>query len=602
MIFPKPKSEKYIEGTYDFSKVSPEKSLVDFYRKSDAMGIAFSKNADFANEEYTIEIGEGGVAVTYAADEGKFRALTSLRQLVKKNNGVLPFCKISDKPDIDRRSYMLDISRGRVPKLKTILDYIDVLAEMKYNEFQLYMDNFCFKYAAFPEYTKDFDCLTPEDIKTIDQYCADRFMDLVPNQNSFGHMKAWVDQPELRHLALGNDKQITWSLNPLDDGSVELMDKIYGSLLPHFRSKYVNIGLDEATGLGKFQTEQACKERGVADVFVSYLTKLNKIVNEKYGKEVHFWADMIINYPEAFEKFPKNVTAVEWGYGMIATQVMEERVRTLKEKGIRFYIAPGNLTWGGIASRVEIMEFNVRTTGELAKKYGAAGYMLTDWSNPHEGHPQYLVQSYFPAAMAAQYGWNSGTPQVGATLNLFKHEFRYGAMEYLDENVFGCKGVTELLYRLGRYDLYEPHVTHGMSMIAHATMIPLSKMRPNDTVDAVNVYDHAMCGDTSFYFRNTINYLYDVRKDIAAAEFDERLKREALVNTDMLILGAELCMIKTTQKLTEEKRQELFTLIDSIRAEHKDLWMYRNFENGFAIYDNHMINRKAEIAAFVSAE
>lgn len=393
-------------------------------------------------------------------------------------------------------------------------------------------------------------------------------------------MKSWVDQPEYSHLALGDENEKTWTLNPLLDESVELMDKIYGSLLPHFKSKYVNIGLDESVGLGQYQTEQACKERGVGDVFVNYLNKLNKVANEKYGKEVQFWADIIINYPESFEKFPKNVTAVEWGYGMIATQVMEERIRSLKEKGVRFYVAPGNLTWTGLTSRFEIMEFNVRTTGELAKKYGAAGYMLTDWSVPNEGNPHYLVHSYFPAALAAQYGWNSGKPQIFDDMNQYKHGFRYAAMEYLDENVFGGKGVAELMYRLGRYDLYEPHVTHGVSMTAHATILPLSQMRPSDVIDAVNIYDHDMCGDTSFYFNNELNYLHAVRDDIKNAEFDERFKREILVNTDMLILGAELCMIKTTKKLSEEKRQELMDLIDATRAEHKDLWMHRNFSEG----------------------
>ncbi|MBR5290274.1 MAG: hypothetical protein IKU28_04695, partial [Erysipelotrichaceae bacterium] len=126
------------------------------------------------------------------------------------------------------------------------------------------------------------------------------------------------------------------------------------------------------------------------------------------------------------------------------------------------------------------------------------------------------------------------------------------------------------------------------------------KMKPVDAVDCVNVYDHDMCGDTSFYFTNLLNYIHAVRDDIKKADFDERFKREILVNTDMLILGAELCMIKTTQKLSEEKRQELMNLIDAIRVEHKDLWMYRNFSEGFEIYDNHMINRKAEIAAFKS--
>lgn len=136
-------------------------------------------------------------------------------------------------------------------------------------------------------------------------------------------------------------------------------------------------------------------------------------------------------------------------------------------------------------------------------------------------------------------------------------------------------------------------------MIAHATMIPLSSMKPVDSVDAVNVYDHDMCGDTRFYFNNTIRYLQDVRADIKAAAFDDRLKREVLVNTDMLILGAELCMIKTTKKLTEEKRNELLDLIDAIRAENKELWEYRNFSEGIELYDNHMINRRAELEAFV---
>ena len=65
---------------------------------------------------------------------------------------------------------------------------IDFLAALKYNEFQLYMEGDCFKYAAYPKETADFDCLTPEDIEELDAYCRQRFIDLVPNQNSFGHM------------------------------------------------------------------------------------------------------------------------------------------------------------------------------------------------------------------------------------------------------------------------------------------------------------------------------------------------------------------------------------------------------------------------------
>lgn len=599
MIFPKPISEVYYEGSFDFTGISTEKTLVDFYKKADSMGISFSKNINFEPEEYVLEVKADGIFVTYSTEQGKFRAITSLRHVAKKTNGVLPFCKICDKPDIEARSYMLDISRGRIPKLQTILDFVDVLADLKYNEFQLYMDSFCFKFAAFPEYTKDFDCLTPEDIEYLDKYCEERFIDLVPNQNGFGHMKAWLDKPELSHLALSDGDEISGTLNPLLDESVELMDKIYGSLLPHFKSKYVNVGLDEAFALGKYQSEEACKERGIADVFVEYLKKINTLVNEKYGKEIQFWSDMINNYPEAFPKFPKNVTAVEWGYGPVATQLMESRVRDLRDKGVRFYLAPGNLTWTSLVSRVDLMEFNIRTVGELAKKYGAVGYMLTDWSIPNEGHPHYLVNSYLPAALAAQYGWNSGVPQHLTTD--FKHGFRFAAMEYLDENVFGGKKASELIYRLGKYDNFEPHPCDGLSMCAHAMMIPVAQRACMDFLEGdntISIYDIDVIDDAAFYFENVIEYVTKVYNEIKNTEFDERFKREILCNAEMLLLGAEICKIKADKGVSAEKKAELVARIDAVLKEHEELWMYRNFSEGFDIFVKNLRARQSEIASY----
>ena len=50
----------------------------------------------------------------------------------------LPCLKIRDWPDFARRGVMLDISRGRVPKLETLLDLAEKLADFKINELQLY--------------------------------------------------------------------------------------------------------------------------------------------------------------------------------------------------------------------------------------------------------------------------------------------------------------------------------------------------------------------------------------------------------------------------------------------------------------------------------
>ena len=79
---------------------------------------------------------------------------------------------------------------------------------------------------------------------------------------------------------------------------------------------------------------------------------------------------------------------------------------------------------------------------------------------------------------------------------------------------------------------------------------------------------------------------------------------EKLLEPVAALLGELICdpVTKHGRFVPAYFESEKTNLIDAIRAEHKDLWMYRNFENGFAIYDNHMIRRKAEIAAFVSAE
>jgi len=597
MIFPKPQSEQYFDGNCALKKFEAKADLLTFFRTVDSLPIRFVRDMDYRSEEYDIEITVDTVQITCCTDEGKFRAATSLRQILLNCGDAMPLAKIHDKPTFGRRGYMLDISRSRMPKKETILAFVDLLADLKYNEFQLYMDNFCFKYAAFPEYVKEIDCLTEADIDEIDQYCADRFIDLVPDQNSFGHMHTWLSQPELSHLALSDGDEIFGTLNPLLDESVELMDKIYGSLFPHFRSKYAHIGLDEAFGLGNYQTKKACEVDGIDNVFVKYLNKLNTLVNEKYGKEIQFWDDMIISHPESFDKFPKNATAVEWGYGIISTQMMEERCRVLKEKGVRFYVAPGTAEWECLTSRVDTMEFNVRTAAELGERYGAAGFLLTDWGMPTDGHSQSFINSYYPCAMAGQYAWNVGPAQDRQT---FKNDFRFSAFEYLDKNVFHGKNIGEYMYRLGKYYHLEQHRTHGMTMSAYSLFVPISERKlvygkDNWIFDADKYID-------TFYQDNVIEYVSRMKDTFAAAEFEPILKREALLTAELIMIGAEIFKIKITGKLDEAKRTELMARLDAAYEEHKALWMPRYFEAGFEVFSGKLMARKAEIAAFESKE
>ena len=67
--------------------------------------------------------------------------MATLRQLLREYGRRLPCLQIRDWPDFSRRGVMLDISRGRVPKLETLLELVEQLADFKINELQLYTEH-----------------------------------------------------------------------------------------------------------------------------------------------------------------------------------------------------------------------------------------------------------------------------------------------------------------------------------------------------------------------------------------------------------------------------------------------------------------------------
>ena len=506
--------------------------------------------------------------------------------MLLRGKGSLPHVHIEDKPDLPRRGYMLDISRGRKPKMETIKTMIDFLAALKYNEFQLYMEGDCFKYAAYPEETAHFDCLTPEDIRELDAYCQERFIDLVPNQNSFGHMYTWLKKPNFHHLGLfEREDEVPSTLNPLLPESFEFVCNLYASLLPHFTSEYVNIGLDEAYGLGRYQIEEYCREKGKDVVFMEWLNKLNDHIKSAYGKKVMFWADMIYNYPQSYHMVPKDAIALEWGYELIQSQRMTDHCIAYRNAGVRYYVCPSVNTHGSLTSRMDVTTFNIRTSAELAVEYGAEGLLLTDWGDG--GHPQSWVWSMTPIALSGQYGWNTGKPQDGES---FKADFIRNAEVFTDEVFFSGANVSRLMYRMANYYLLEPERVHVCTMSAKQLSLPLHETR------YAHLFDMKDSGD-DFYFDNVTDYVRRVMADIEKLDFDELLKREIRLTAQLVEAGSELCKIKLHPQQSVAEAHALADMIDQILPEYVEIWNIRNYEMGIERFLSQLKARRDELRA-----
>ena len=587
ILFPQPRIMTLSDGVYVLPMKEEYDDLATFYRlvREGAPQISVVSAPLLEKEEYRLCVDESGVSLSAATDEGLFRAVTSLQQMIRRTEGKLPYINIEDKPALPRRGYMLDISRGRMPKVDTIKGMIDFLAALKYNGFQLYMAGDCFKYAAYPQETADFDCLTPEDIRELNAYCRERFIDLVPNQNSFGHMYTWLKKPEFHHLGLFEGDETPSTLNPLLPESFEFICNLYASLLPYFSSEYVNIGLDEAYGLGKFQIEEYCRQKGKDVVFMEWLNKLSGHIKEKYGKKVMFWADMIYNYPQSYHLVPKDAVALEWGYELIQSQRMTAHCIAYRDAGVRYYVCPSTNTHGSLAGRMDVTTFNIRTCAELAAEYGAEGLLLTDWGDG--GHPQSWVWSMNPIALAGQYAWNTGVPQDGET---FKADFIRNAETFVDGFAFGGAGLSRLLYRMANYYLLEPERVHVCTMCAKELSLPVSQTR------YAHLFDMKDSGD-DFYFDNVTAYVQKIMTDIEKLPLSDLYRREIRLTAQLIELGSELCKVKLHPQESVREAKALVDMIDRLLPEYQALWRFRNYEKGVERFSDQLIARRDELRA-----
>ena len=333
----------------------------------------------------------------------------SLEPLIPGTLWNLPCLTISDWPDFPARGVMLDISRDKVPSMETLYHLVDMLADWKVNQFQLYTEH-TFAYLAHPTVWEHASPMTGEETMALDAYCRERFIELVPNQNSFGHMERWLKHDKYRPMAEApNGCNTAWgrfdhpfSLCPGDKRSLPFVRGLFDELLPHFSSRMFNVGLDETVDLGRGRSKRLCKERGVGPVYLDFVLQIHNLVKER-GRTMQFWGDIIIKHPGLIPELPEDVIALEWGYE--SDHPFAERGAKLGDSGISFYVCPGTSSWNALAGRTDNAIGNIVNAAKNGLKQGAIGLLNTDWGD--NGHWQPLSVSYLGLMVGAMAAWNS---------------------------------------------------------------------------------------------------------------------------------------------------------------------------------------------------
>lgn len=370
--------------------------------------ISFFVDQALLHEAYTLTVTNDGILITYGDIAGAFYGMSTLVQILENCGGMIPHLSIEDTPAFPTRGYMLDIGRNKIPKLSEMMALVDLLASIKINHLELYIEGVPFEYPSFTHMWQGLDILTGEDILALDEYCKERLIELVPTQNHFGHMDRWLKEA-YRHLAECPDGFIFMDnfypeprcLNPLDPRSAELVRGIAEDLIPYFSSDKFNICCDETLELGQGRAKVACETEGLGRIYLDFLNKVNAVA-AAHGKQILFWADIIKDFPELLPELPQNAIALEWGY--YPDMPPAKNCKLLQDYGVRYFVCPGTNAWNTMLGRTSQMIANIRTAAKNGQTYGAEGLLNTDWGD--EGHHQAIPSSYSGILYGAAMAWS----------------------------------------------------------------------------------------------------------------------------------------------------------------------------------------------------
>ena len=565
---------------------------------TDAGGVQITLGADPAlltgPESYRLVIVPEGITVMGGDEAGLFYGVQTLLQILRlypPQGGTitLPGLRITDWPDFPHRGLMLDVSRDKVPTMETLFQLVDLLASLKINQLQLYTEH-TFAYRGHEVVWEKASPLTGEEILTLDAYCQERFIELVPNQNSFGHMHRWLKHDRYRPLAElpegwrhpFSQTPEPYSLCPLDPGSLELLRDLYDQLLPHFSSHQFNVGLDETFDLGMGRSKEACEQRGKERVYLEFLLKIYREVKRR-GRVMQFWGDIVLHRPELIQELPKDVIALEWGYD--AEHPFDEHTKLFAAAGLSFYVCPGTSSWNTIAGRTENALINLSQAAIHGRANGAVGYLNTDWGD--NGHMQPLPVSFLGYLAGAAFSWNAGEAQRLDDLDI---------PALLDAHIFRDRArvMGRLAYNLGNAYLQPGIRIHNSSPLFWVLLFTqgLTPQPGEDVPPIIQRYlENILKPLADADFDRALAYIDQVTAELPQAQMErpdgELIQEEFAWAADLLRFAARLGKARQeagldlpVRKLPEAVRGPLAAELQELIQRHRRLWLARNRPGG----------------------
>ncbi len=260
--------------------------------------------------------GERTATVEYSRRVEFYRGISHLLDAFAKHREI----DLAEEAHFASDGFMLDCSRNAAPKVSTLLAVLSRMALMGLDTVQLYTEDM-YTLEGRPYFGYMRGRYTDAELTALDDAANLLGIEVVPCIQTLAHLSTVLRWNAFAPLVDCNDIMLAG-----EEETYALVTEMVAKMRKCFRSRRINIGMDEAhmLGLGNYRAKHGLRD--AADIMCEHIARVLDICRQ-YGFTPMMWSDMFFHmvsgsYNDAGEgipqeiirKVPQGVELIYWEY------------------------------------------------------------------------------------------------------------------------------------------------------------------------------------------------------------------------------------------------------------------------------------------------
>lgn len=332
-------------------------------------------------DELSLKRDGDAIVITYIRPHQLFRMLSYLPHVLDGGDVVV------ETPKLSMLCYMADMSRNAVYNMPTAKRMLRYLALMGYDSMMLYTED-TFELPGYPYFGHMRGRFSHDELKEIDDYAYDLGIEVIPCVQTLAHLATALRWPGYGFQDTGDILLVG------DERTYSFIDTILKTCAECFRSRQINIGMDEAHMLGRGNYLTKNGYRPSSDVMLEHLERVVDICTQN-GFRPMMWSDMFFRMAfngayrvregeiaqEIIDKVPQNLTLVYWDYYSLDSGIFSHMLDCHLKFHNPVIFAGGAWKWSGFAPHNTFSVASTEMQLDVCAERGVDNVIVTSWGD-----------------------------------------------------------------------------------------------------------------------------------------------------------------------------------------------------------------------------